>query len=95
MALKRQKTIQGGITGDYWKIIHSRTDHLGGITSVILGLYLSGAVRLERPDEYIYTAVIQMAGENMARGAMYGKIKESRKDADGVETNEWAEAEDV
>ena len=95
MALRLAKTIKGCITGNYWKIIQTKTDCITEKTTAVLGLYIDEAHRAMGAANYIHTEVVKMMGKDMLLKDIYTKMKQSQKDSEGHEPNEWANAEDV
>ena len=95
MALRLAKTIKGCITGNYWKIIQTKADCITGKTTAVLGLYLDEAHRATGAENYIHAEVVKMIGNDMILKDIYIKMKQSQKDGEGHETNEWEAAEDI
>ena len=95
MALQLHKELKNGMAGDYWRIVHSKTDYVSGKTTVVLGLYRDKDRREAGDDNFFHTEVVRVLGLDMQRQDMYAKMKTSQKDGEGHETNEWADAKDI
>lgn len=93
--MKLEKTLETGMKGDYWKIIQTRTDYISGKTKAVLGLYKDAEQRHLNSNGHFHTAVFAMTGPDLTRADIYAKMKESQKDSEGHEMNEWALALDI
>ena len=95
MALRLEKTLKGGISGNYWKIIQTKSDFVSGITTAILGLYKDETQRAVDVGNFFHTEAVKLIGSDLTRDQVYQKMKVSQIDGEGHETNEWANAEAV
>ena len=93
MALKLQTNFKG-ITAGYWKILKADHDFASGKVVVRLALYKDQVTREADINNFLDIRAFIYDDGDLTRLDLYGKIKES-KIVDGVETNEFANSENV
>lgn len=108
MALYKQKEDIYGNSGiKYWRIIETNIDWANRQSHITLAGYVDKQARMDgkqplecvsfdwNGDDFPFSInVLDQEGENIVRVA-YEKIKESKLDEDGNETNWFVDAEDI
>lgn len=104
MALIKEKTLNSGVTGEYWRIIETNISYQSQLAHVTIGLYKDKQARLDGKDT-LATQSFDWSGEDFPFTIdeltrcnpvqlSYIKIKESKLDEEGNETNFFADAID-
>lgn len=97
MGLQKAVQLRGGVTCDYWKIIHIEVDYLRDKAMATMGIYLNKDQRDQGGVEnFVQQRTFPLKSAAYDTPAkMYPKLKESKKDPDGNEVNPLFDATDV
>ena len=104
MALIKQQEQSSGVTGEYWRILETNISYQSQLARVVLGLYKDKQARNDG-KETLHIESFDWSGEDFPFTIdeltrcnpvqlSYVKIKESKLDEEGNETNWFADAID-
>ena len=94
MALQKEKELANGTVGNYW-VAEPRVNALNKQTDVIMLLFKDKETRDSGKQFIIRERVPSIEGTYLTGEQVYVAIKESRLNEEGIETNWFADAEDV
>jgi hypothetical protein len=94
MGLKKSKELRTGATGEYW-VAEAKNNMVVGNTGVLMLLFKDKAARDEGKMFLERVSVDNVAGTYLNGEQVYDAVKISKLDDQGVETNWFADAEDI